>query len=90
MPKSLTNLEFAAELRLRAERTSDNIHKTSLLSLAGLYDREDDLVAGTLRAIEESKTLLAAVDRFLSGKSAARAPHSPDDPAEVGPTYSST
>jgi hypothetical protein len=63
-PPRYTNIEVAEQLRALAKRAGDAGQKR-LLNLADMFDREDDLVAGSRRLIAESKTLLAEIKRFF-------------------------
>jgi hypothetical protein len=63
-PPRYTNVEVARELRALAQRAS-GAGQERLLNLADLYDREDDLVAGSRRLIAETRTLLAEINRLF-------------------------
>jgi hypothetical protein len=53
LQRRFTNIQIAEHLR------------ATLLKLAALYEQEIDLVAGSRRMIEESRALLAEIDRRL-------------------------
>jgi hypothetical protein len=62
--RHFTNIRIAEHLRLLA-KYSEERDAATLLKLAALYEQETDLVAGSRRVIEESRALLAEIDRRL-------------------------
>ena len=59
-----TKFEIAEQLRVLAKHSGEP-NKGKLLRLAALHERDTDLVSGSQRAIVESRTLLAQVDRLF-------------------------
>jgi hypothetical protein len=64
LQRRFTNIQIAEHLRLLAKH-SEKRDEATLLKLATLYEQEIDLVAGSRRVIEESRALLAEIDRRL-------------------------
>lgn len=63
MPSQYTYLEIAEHLRHFAEHANE-ADKSNLNKLAALYEREPELIAGSQRAITESKALLLEIEKM--------------------------
>ena len=58
------NFEIAE--RLRREGPTSEAHRRRLRNLARIYDIEPDIISGSVRAIAESRELIAKANRLLS------------------------
>jgi hypothetical protein len=63
--------EFAEQCRVLADHAPE---KARFLKLARLYDREPNLIASSLRMIEDSKRLIAFAEQLLDRDAPREAP----------------